>query len=92
MEIFNESAGFLGVKWSGEQQFEQGRNFNLTTDCLFYDAAKKSLAPATAVKPATAIKPATTVKAKSSGSLAVDRCPSFAVAVAMLIMVGFASL
>ena len=79
MEIFNESAGFFGVKWSGEQQFEQGRNFNLTTDCLFYDAAKKSLGPATAVQAKLPPPPQ---------SLAVDRCPSFAVAVATAIMVG----
>ena len=84
IEIFNESAGFFGVKWSGEQQLEQGGNFNLTTDCLFYDAAKQSLGPATAVKAKD--------QAKLPQSLAVDRCPSFAVAVAVAIMVGFVSL
>lgn len=80
MEIFNESASFFGVKLSGQQAFGQSKDFNLSTDCLFYDAAKKSLAPPTAVK------------AKSSRSQAVDRYPSFAVAVVMAIMVGFVSL
>ena len=80
MEIFNESASFFGVKLKGQQVFEQSGDFNMSTDCLFYDAAKKSLAPPTAVK------------AKSSRSQAVERRPSSAVAVAMAIMVGFASL
>ena len=81
MEIFNESASFFGLKLSGKQTFDQSKNFNLSTDCLFYDAAKKSLAPPTAVK------------AKLSRSQAVlDRRPSFAVAVAMAIMVWFVSL
>ena len=80
MEIFNESASFFGIKLRGQQVFEQSKDFNISTDCLFYDAAKKSLAPPT------------TVKAKSSRSQAVGPCPSFAVAVAMAIMVGFVSL
>ena len=80
MEIFNESAKFFGVTLSGQQAFDQSKDFDLPTDCLFYDAAKKSLAPPTAVK------------AKLSQSRAVDRCPASAVAVAMAILVGFVSL
>ena len=80
MEIFNESVSFFGLTVSGQQAFDQSKDFNMSTDCLFYDAAKKSLAPPTAVK------------AKLSRSQAVDRCPSSAVAIAMAIMVGFVSL
>ena len=79
MEIFNESASFFGVNLGGQQAFDQSEDFNLSTECLFYDAAKKSLTPPTAVK------------AKVVRSQAVDRRPSFAVAVTMAIMVGCVS-
>ena len=69
------------MTFGGERNFEQGNNSNLSTDCLFYDTARKSLGPAPAIK------------AKVSGSHAVDRCPLlFAVGVAMAIMGGFVSL
>ena len=51
-EVFNESANFLGAKLSGQQPFNQSFFWDLPTQCLFFDAAKKTLGPASATKSA----------------------------------------
>lgn len=51
-EIFSENATFPGVHLSAQQPFMQNVSFGLPTTCLFYDAAKKTLAPAPVVKSA----------------------------------------
>ncbi|MCJ1481775.1 hypothetical protein MMC06_001934, partial [Schaereria dolodes] len=50
IEIFNETAFFLGAHLSGAQHFEQNKSFNLATACYFFDAAKKTMGPAAAAK------------------------------------------
>lgn len=45
-EVFNETAGFLGAKVSGQQPFNQSLSWGLPTQCLFFDPAKKTLGPA----------------------------------------------
>ena len=51
IEIFNETAYFLGADLSSAQHFEQNESTNLATACYYYDAAKKTLGPAAAIKP-----------------------------------------
>lgn len=51
-EVFNETANFLGAELSGEQPFNQSFSFGLPTQCLFFDAAKKTLGPASATNTA----------------------------------------
>lgn len=50
IEIFNETAYFLGAHLSGTQHSEQNKSFDLTTACYYFDAAKKTMSPAAAVK------------------------------------------
>lgn len=54
IEIFNETAYFLGAKLSGAQHFEQGTSIDLATACYYFDAAKKTMGPAAAAKPSLA--------------------------------------
>lgn len=49
-ETFGESASFLGANLAGVQNFEQNKSINLPTACYYFDAAKKTMGPATAVK------------------------------------------
>lgn len=51
-EIFNENVTLFGEPLDAEQPFNQGFEYGLPTACLMFDAAKKTLAPALAVKPA----------------------------------------
>ena len=50
IEIFNETAYFLGATLSAAQPFEQNDSFNLATACYYFDAAKKTMGPAAAAK------------------------------------------
>lgn len=50
LEIFNETAYFLGAKLSGVQQFEQNDSINLKTACYYFDPATKILSPAASAK------------------------------------------
>lgn len=51
-EILEEGFTLYGIKASAEQPFYQNFTHDLPTTCLFYDAAKQTLAPAPVVKPA----------------------------------------
>ena len=77
IEIFNETASFLGAKLSGAQHFEQNKSFDLTTACYYFDAAKKTMGPAAAAT------------AKLSLSLAADFHVPLAMVLSTLTMVGF---
>ena len=50
IEVFNETAYFLGAQLSGAQHFEQTKSINLTTACYYFDAAGKTMHPAAAAK------------------------------------------
>lgn len=50
IEIFNETAHFLGAELSGAQHFEQNKSIDLPTACYYFDAAKKTMGPAAAAK------------------------------------------
>lgn len=50
IEIFNETASFLGAKLSAAQRFEQNASIDLSTACYYFDAAKKTMGPAASAK------------------------------------------
>ena len=52
LEVLQEGATFPDVHLSAQQPFNQTFERNLTTACLFFDAAKKGLAPAPVTRPA----------------------------------------
>ncbi|KAI4123689.1 MAG: hypothetical protein LQ338_005153 [Usnochroma carphineum] len=51
-EVLTESGELPGAKLTSQHPFNQSFSRDLATQCLFFDAAKKTLGPASATKPA----------------------------------------
>ena len=53
-EVFTEAGKIPGLDLQANQAFSQTSSKNITTACYFFDAAKKTLGPASVTKPSSA--------------------------------------